>query len=140
MIVPVLIEGYRCPNGYVKGGGSLDLHFLDPIRPQEYTTAEGLRDHVRSEMRGMLRKLQDSTRDVSLLNTMMAREKVTMVDNDEKSGKHVVDPDTGKGSVKRNSNPSRSHESPEDLGKSGSGGAVAAAAAAKGWFDDLVAF
>jgi hypothetical protein len=31
--VPIIIEGTRCPNGFITGGGSLDVHYLPAIYP-----------------------------------------------------------------------------------------------------------
>lgn len=160
-IVPVIVEGYRCPAGYVKAGGSLDLHFLDPVRPQEYTTSEGLRDQVRTKMNTVLQQLQDSTRDVSLLQSIIQpqsknhgmTEKYGSGGSNSSAGS-AVSAET-KVPLKKNGSIRLNEQKADADGAVASGGAAAGAemddsvknknttpsrpaADKKGWFDDLV--
>lgn len=50
-IVPLILEGFNCPNGWIKGHSqNLRLHYLDPLETLEFNTVESLKGTVRHRM------------------------------------------------------------------------------------------
>lgn len=63
-IVPLILEGFNCPNGWIKGFGQgaqpLRLHYLDPIDPKEFIarrSTQSLKDIVRHQMNQKLKRI-----------------------------------------------------------------------------------